>query len=231
MRSAIVARVRDRNPIEVANDLGHRFWRLLPYGRRCGNRFVYVARAVAARNALLVELGFKGGSITMIRSRWFLIPFLLSVLLADTGMSQDQAVAVSAGRDGTAQITLANGEKITIQKEPGQVGISESHVGPDGTVGWLAEYKVEGVSYPIAGTLIIWRAGKTIRRFPTEQSFYSWTFYAQGKQVAYHVGPLHGELKSHCELHDATSGRLIAAWDGDLESESNRPAWTKGLSH
>ena len=171
---------------------------------------MYVARAVAARNALLVELGFKGGSITMIRSRWFLIPFLLSVLLADTGMSQDQAVAVSAGRDGTAQITLANGEKITIQKEPGQVGISESHVGPDGTVGWLAEYKVEGVSYPIAGTLIIWRAGKTIRRLPTEQSFYSWTFYAQGKQVAYHVGPLHGELKSHCELHDATSGRLIA---------------------
>jgi hypothetical protein len=32
MRSAIVARVRDRNPIEVASDLGHRFWRLLPYG-------------------------------------------------------------------------------------------------------------------------------------------------------------------------------------------------------
>ena len=163
-RSAIVARVRDRNPIEVANDLGHRFGRLLPYGRRCGNRFMHVARAVAARNALLVELGFKGGSITMIRSRWFLIPFLLSVLLADTGMSQDQAVAVSAGQDGTAQITLANGEKIAIPKEPGQVGISESHIGPDGTVGWLAEYKVEGVSYPIAGTLIIWRAGKNIER-------------------------------------------------------------------
>jgi hypothetical protein len=27
MRSAIVARVRDRNPMEVADDLGHRFWR------------------------------------------------------------------------------------------------------------------------------------------------------------------------------------------------------------
>jgi hypothetical protein len=34
MRSAIVARVRDRNPMEVAEDLGHRFWRLLPYGRQ-----------------------------------------------------------------------------------------------------------------------------------------------------------------------------------------------------
>jgi len=166
----------------------------------------------------------------MIRSRWSLIPFLLSVLFADTGMPQDRTVAVSAGRDGAAQITLANGEKIKIQKELGQVGISESRLGPDGTVGWLAEYKVEGVSYPIAGTLIIWRAGKPIRRFPTERSFCSWTFYADGKRVAYHVRPLHGELKSHCELHDAASGRLIAAWDGDLESESNRPAWTKGLS-
>ena len=181
------------------------------------------ARAVSASDTLLVELSFNGGSIAMIRSRWILIPFLLSVLLVDIGMSQDRAVVVSAGRDGSAQITLANGEKMTIQKEPGQVGVGESHVAPDGTLGWLAEYRVDGVSYPIAGTLILWRAGKTIRRFPTEQSFYSWIFYAQGKQVAYHVGPLHGELQSHCELHDATSGRLIAVWDGDLESGSNRP--------
>jgi hypothetical protein len=169
--------------------------------------------------------------MAMIRSRWPLIPFLISVLMAHTGMSLDQAVAVSAGRDGTAQIAFATGENITIHKEPGQVGFSEPKKAPDGTLGWLAEYKVDGVSYPVAGTLIIWRAGKTVRRFPTGQSFYSWSFYAQGKQVAYHVGPLHGEVKSHCELHDATSGRLIAAWDGDLESESNRPAWTKGLSH
>ena len=167
----------------------------------------------------------------MIRSRWLLIPLVLNALFPDAGMSQDQAVAVSAGRDGAAQITLANGEKTTIQKEPDQVGIREPRKAPDGTVGWLAEYKVDGRSYPFAGTLIIWRAGKIIRRFQTGQSFYSWMFYAQGKQVAYHVGPLHGELKSHCELHDATSGRLLAVWDGDLESGSNRPAWTKGLSH
>ena len=33
MRSATVARVRDRNPMEIADDLGHRTRRLLPYGR------------------------------------------------------------------------------------------------------------------------------------------------------------------------------------------------------
>jgi hypothetical protein len=167
----------------------------------------------------------------MIRLRWLLIPLLLHVLLPNAGLPQVQPAAVSVGPDGSAQITLANGEKITIQREPGQVGISDAKQAPDGTVGWLAEYEVEGVSDRVPETLVIWRAGKTIRRFPTAQSFYSWAFYAQGKQVAYHVGPLHGEPKSHCELHDATSGRLLAMWDGDLQSESNRPAWTRGLSH
>ena len=36
LRSTIVAVVRDREPMEVADDLGHRFRRLLPYGRRLG---------------------------------------------------------------------------------------------------------------------------------------------------------------------------------------------------
>lgn len=40
MRSAIVARVRDRNMMEVADDLGHRFWRFLPYDRQSGSRSV-----------------------------------------------------------------------------------------------------------------------------------------------------------------------------------------------
>jgi hypothetical protein len=34
MRSAIVVRVRDRNPMEIADDLGHRFWRLSGRRRR-----------------------------------------------------------------------------------------------------------------------------------------------------------------------------------------------------
>jgi len=167
----------------------------------------------------------------MMRWRVLLFVLLWNALRPTAGMSQERAVAVSAGPDGSAEITLATGNRVTVRKEAGQVGISEAHVAPGGTVGWLAEYSVGGVSYPIDGTLILWRAGKTIRRFQADQTFYSWTFYAQGKQVAYHVGPLHGESKSHCELHDAQSGRLIARWDGDLEPGSNRPAWTKGLNH
>jgi hypothetical protein len=157
---------------------------------------------------------------------------LVCMLIPFAAISQDRALSVSAGPDGAAHIALPSGEKIAVPKERGQVGISEGKTAPDGgTVGWLADYEAEGVSYPISGTLIVWRAGKIVRRFPAAQVFYSWTFYAQGRQVAYHVGPLHGESKSHCELRDIESGRLLAAWDGDLDSGANRPAWTKGLDH
>ena len=152
-------------------------------------------------------------------------------LLSGSGMSQGRGMAVSAGQDGAARITLPNGETTSIAKEPGQVGIREAHVGSDSAVGWLVEYRVADVSYPVALTLTVWRTGRSIRRFQADQSFYSWAFYDEARRVAYHVGPLHGELMSHCELHDVESGRLIAAWDGDLESQSNRPAWTRDLRH
>lgn len=167
----------------------------------------------------------------MMRARATLTILLIGVLFPSCGLSQDRAVAVSAGPDGAAQITLGGGHSITIPKERDQVGVGDGQIASDGTVGWLAEFSVEGVSYPVARTLIIWRAGKIIRRFRTEQTFYSWAFYAHGTQVAYHDGPLHGELKSHCELHDVASGRTIAVWDGDLASGSSRPVWTEGLPH
>jgi hypothetical protein len=157
---------------------------------------------------------------------------VLGLLIPSPGVSQSQAVDVSQGPDGAALIRTPSGGKTSIPKERGQTGIREARIAPDGkSAGWLVEYSAEGVSSPYAGTLIVWRAGRPIRRFRTDQSFWSWAFFAQGRQVAYHVGPLHGEQKSHCELHDVGSGSLIAAWDGDLDFESNRPAWTKGLDH
>jgi hypothetical protein len=143
--------------------------------------------------------------------------------------AQTRVVAVTALPNGAAQLTLANGRKIAIPKEPGQVGIGEAQVASNGSAGWLAEFRVESVDYPIAGALIIWRAGEVTRRFQTAQVFYSWAFYARGTQVAYHAGPLHGEPRSHCELHDVASGRTIAVWDGDLQSRHDRPVWTEGL--
>jgi hypothetical protein len=168
----------------------------------------------------------------MTRSRLPLLPMLVCTLLPLTAIGQDQALSVSTKPGGPARITLPNGKIITIPKERGQVGVAEGRTAPDGrTAGWLVQYSAGGVNYPISGMLVVWRAGKIIRRFPANQAFYSWAFNADGKQVAHHVGPLHGEAKSHCELRDIESGRLVAAWDGDLDADSNRPAWAKGLDH
>ncbi len=162
---------------------------------------------------------------------WPFLGALFLLVLAQAATAQDQAVQVAAGPGGAAQITLASGKKITIPKERGQTGISDPRTAQDGrTVGWLVEYD-DGVSYPVPGTLIVWRSGKIIGRFADGPVFWSWTFVAGGAQVAYHTGPLHGEETSHCELHDVESGRLISKWDGDLDSDAKRPAWTKGLDH
>jgi hypothetical protein len=166
----------------------------------------------------------------MIRAPAVRGPLMVSALFSYAASSLP--VAVIAGADGAARITLASGEKIAVPKEPDQVGIGEAHLAPDGTVGWLAEFRVVDVSDPVAGTLVLWRSGRIVRRFPAAQSFYAWTFYARGKQVAYHDGPLHGESKSHCELRDVATGRQIATWDGDLDlALGNRPDWTQGLNH
>jgi hypothetical protein len=167
----------------------------------------------------------------MIRVSAILTTFLVSTLVPSPGLAQGRAVAVSAGPDGAAHVTLADGRRITIPGERGQVGIGDVRIASDGTAGWLAEFSVEGVSYPIARVLVIWRAGAPLRRFQTAQSFYSWAFYARATQVAYHDGPLHGEQKSNCELHDIATGRTIALWAGDLASARDRPAWTRGLTH
>ena len=163
--------------------------------------------------------------------RNFLLILLFTVLLPFAAWTQLAVVAVSANENGAAQITFSDGSKTAVPKDPGQVSITDALIAPDGSVGWLTEFSVDGVGYPVAQELILWQAGKPIRRFSDDQFFYSWTFYAQGKQVAYHVGPLHGESKSHCELHDVASGHLVAQWDGDLDTRDNRPAWTLGLTH
>jgi hypothetical protein len=180
---------------------------------------------------LLGGFGVTKAATMMIRLRVIPALLIINTVFASRGLSWGRAVSVSSGPDGTAQITLGGGRILTIPKERGQVGISDAQIASDGAVGWLADYSVDGVSYPIAGTLVVWRAGKPIRRFRTDQTFYSWAFYAQGKQVAYHTGPLHGEQKSHCELRDVASGRKINVWAGDLDSGTSRPIWTEGLNH
>ena len=146
-------------------------------------------------------------------------------------MAQGSGFEVTADRTGRVHIRSKNGQERVIRGEPGQRGIESARSAEDGeTVGWLVDYPDPDAGSPIAGKLVIVRKGAVVRRFEAEEVFWSWSFYAQGKQVAYHVGPTHGEQASHCELHDVDSGRLLTKWDGDLD-DPKRPSWAKGLDH
>lgn len=160
--------------------------------------------------------------------------FKLSIFLLFVAVSsipvfgQDTLSRVYADRKNQAHVVYTNGKSAVVAAEHGQIGIESIQTAGDGqTAGWLVLYT--DPDGPFAGSLVLWRAGKIIRRFQSDQTFWSWGFYAHG-QVAYHVGPTHGESSSHCELHDIESGKLVASWDGDLD-DPNRPRWTKGLDH
>lgn len=145
--------------------------------------------------------------------------------------AQDAVLRVYADQQHQAHVVCRNGKTIIVPRENGQVGIESSELAEDGqTAGWLVLYADPDGGSPFAGTLVLWRSGKVVRRFQADQTFWSWAFYAQAEQVAYHVGPTHGETKSHCELHDVTTGRLLQSWDGDLD-DSHRPPWTRALHH
>jgi hypothetical protein len=144
--------------------------------------------------------------------------------------AQNAVLRVYADQKNQVHVVYKNGHATTVAGEPDQVGIDSVKISKDGqTAGWLVLYADPDSSSPYAGTLVVWRSGKVVRRFEADQTFWSWNYYADGAQIAYHVGPTHGAAP-HCELHDSESGRLLAAWDGDLE-DANRPEWTRGLEH
>jgi hypothetical protein len=123
------------------------------------------------------------------------------------------------------------GAEQVIRGEPHQVNIESVQQAPDGqTVGWLVDYADPDKGSPNASTIVVVQSGIVVRRFNTDQVFWSWAFFAQGRQVAYHVGPTHGEVQSHCELHEIASGRLLAEWNGHLQ-DPQRPEWVKALEH
>ena len=161
---------------------------------------------------------------------------ILILLLSATVSSmpifgQDTLSRVYADRKNHAHVVYANGKNAVVAAERGQIGIDSIQTAENGrTAGWLVLYTDPDGGSPVAGSLVLWRAGKIVRRFQSDQTFWSWVFHAHGEQVAYHVGPAHGEINSHCELHDIESGHLVASWDGDLD-DPKRPPWTKHLDH
>jgi hypothetical protein len=136
---------------------------------------------------------------------------------------------------GAVHVVLADGSDHSVERGHAQSGAEQIQIAKDQqTVGWLVDYPNPEPNQSwrvLAGTLILWRAGSVQQRFQAAQVFYDWSFVNGGKSVAFHTGPLHGEQQAHCELHDTSTGKLQAQWDGDLQDKRNAPEWAHSLNH
>ena len=104
-------------------------------------------------------------------------------------------------------------------------------ISPDAqTAGWLAMYPDPAIVYyegaQIAGKLVIYRAGRVLHTFTTEQMFWDWQFRDGGKRVAYSTGPAHGGA-AECVLRDVDSGRTLGRWR--VKPGSGPPVWARTL--
>jgi hypothetical protein len=134
-----------------------------------------------------------------------------------------------ADRSGVLHVVTSNGQDISVPKEKAQTGAEEIKITDDHqTAGWLVVYPNPDPNRAwekLYGELVLWRDGKVMRRFSTEQAFWSWGFWQNGKQVRFHIGPLHGA--GRFELHDLETGRLVAAIDED--ATQTLPDWAESL--
>jgi hypothetical protein len=132
---------------------------------------------------------------------------------------------------GAVHVATANGQDMVVPREKGQTGAEEIKITNDHqTLGWLVVYPNPDPNRSwekLYGKLVLWRDGKVMRRFSTEQVFWSWGFWQDGKQVAFHTGPLHGS--GRFELHDVATGRLVAAVNE--ETTQTLPDWAQSLDN
>lgn len=120
---------------------------------------------------------------------------------------------------GTLHILTADGRDHLIVPRKWQAGggFDGIQIGPDrGTVGWLVYKKLTPLeagandAHEVAVELDIWRAGRVIRRFHSEQDIRYWTFLKNGSQVSFRQAPLHGDVSSYGNLFEVSTGKQLA---------------------
>lgn len=158
-----------------------------------------------------------------------------SASFAATGSSVTKAYTDSKG---WVHIITADGRGQTIRPQKWQAGggFEDVAIAPDGrTVGWLADQMLTpfqggtNYSYPVALDLDVWREGRVIRTIPAPAySIRDWVFSKDGKEVALHVAPPHGEESYDCSLFDINSGKEIAHWALDRR-DYVIPEWAQPL--
>ena len=132
--------------------------------------------------------------------------------------------------NGQLRIVPKSGKEILPAKITGQQAFDSPAISPDGrTVGWLALYPFENTQ--LAGTLVIYRAGRVLHTFTAAQVFWDWQFREGGKLVAYSTGPTHGGA-AECVLAEVDSGKIVERWAVPPSPEGHEaepPLWAQTL--
>ena len=104
-----------------------------------------------------------------------------------------------------------SGKQLLPRKSRGQVAFEQPVISADRrTIGWLAMYPdptttyYEGAQLPFQ--LVIYRAGRVLHTFTTEQVFWDWQFQDGGRRVAIRPGLHTGE---HRNAYFARSGQAV----------------------
>lgn len=110
--------------------------------------------------------------------------------------------------------------------------VSDRKAAADGiTEGWLLDYPWPDQDDPsqswrkIAGTLVLSRRGKVIRKVEGESTFWNWSFWHGGREVVYQEGPVHGP--TDCVRMDVASGKVLTRWHVCGDPETKEPAWVQ----
>ncbi len=131
---------------------------------------------------------------------------------------------------GQVHVVYGDGQDIFVPPEKKQVSSEALQVTPDGeTVGWLVEEPNCCTSYPVPTTLVIFRAGKIMRRLSDGMMLYKWRFAEGGRQVAVSSGTVHGMNGVHLTLYDVRTGRRLKTWDGG--DGDTPPGWGVEIAH
>src|SRR5579875_1521715 len=118
-------------------------------------------------------------------------------------------------------VVLVSGQALWSQAAPradtDKPTVSDRKAAADGvTEGWLLDYPWPDQDDPsqswrkIAGTLVLARHGKAIRKVQADSTFWNWSFWRGGLEVVYQEGPVHGP--TDCVRMDVATGRVLARW-------------------
>jgi hypothetical protein len=161
------------------------------------------------------------------RASTFAVVFL--VLVSSAGATAPEIyIQTELDSNGQLHILTKRHREIVPTKAPDQVGFEDVRISPDGhAVGWLALYPDCCTSDLIPLKLVIYVGGKLTTFTGSGLPVWRWCFQAEGDQVAFEQETVHGGTGIHYELRDIATGKLVAQYEPDSDSEmtAKPPRW------